>query len=214
MAGELGRVLVVDDEEIIRKLLQRTLEAAHYDVVTAASGEEALNKVSQLDFRVVLCDITMPGMSGIELLQQLTANWPETPVVMVTALADAQTAVEAMKMGAYDYIVKPFDSPDLLQKMHRAMEKRNLLLEQERHQLEIEQKVTEHAAQLQQQFKELVGSLSREHQLLYQMTESKRGGKSLLKRLPEELQKPMSSVDEFSEALIRMLRKGVSRPKL
>ena len=214
MAGEIGRVLVVDDEEIIRKLLQRTLEAAHYDVVTAASGEEALNKVSQLDFRVVLCDITMPGMSGIELLQQLTANWPETPVVMVTALADAQTAVEAMKRGAYDYIVKPFDSPDLLQKMHRAMEKRNLLLEQERHQLEIEQKVTEHAAQLQQQFKELVGSLSREHQLLYQMTESKRGGKSLLKRLPEELQKPMSSVDEFSEALIRMLRKGVSRPKL
>ncbi|MFC2069927.1 sigma-54-dependent transcriptional regulator [Chloroflexota bacterium] len=214
MAGELGRVLVVDDEEIIRKLLQRTLEAAHYDVVTVASGEEALNKVSQLDFRVVLCDITMPGMSGIELLQQLTANWPETPVVMVTALADAQTAVEAMKMGAYDYIVKPFDSPDLLQKMHRAMEKRNLLLEQERHQLEIEQKVAEHAAQLQEQFKELVGSLSREHQLLYQVTESKRGGKSLLKRLPEELQKPMSSVDEFSEALIKMLRKGVSRPKL
>jgi len=214
MAGELGRVLVVDDEEIIRKLLQRTLEAAHYDVVPAASGEEALNKVSQLDFRVVLLDITMPGMSGIEVLQQLTANWPETPVVMVTALADAQTAVEAMKMGAYDYIVKPFDSPDLLQKMHRAMEKRNLLLEQERHRFEIEQKVTEHAAQLQQQFKELVGSLSREHQLLYQLTESKRGGKSLLKRLPEELQKPMSSVDEFSEALIRMLRKGVSRPKL
>ncbi|MFC1949471.1 sigma-54-dependent transcriptional regulator [Chloroflexota bacterium] len=214
MAGELGRVLVVDDEEIIRKLLQRTLEVAHYDVVTAASGEEALNKVSQMDFRVVLCDITMPGMSGIELLQQLTANWPETPVIMVTALADAQTAVEAMKMGAYDFIVKPFDSPDLLQKMHRAMEKRHLLLEQERHRLEIEQKVTEHATQLQQQFKELVESLSREHELLYQLTESKRGDKSLLKRLPKELQKPMASFDEFSEALIRMLRKGVSRPKL
>lgn len=214
MAGELGRVLVVDDEEVVQKLLQRTLEAANYDVVTAADGKEALNKVSQLDFRVVLLDISMPGMSGIEVLRQLNANWPEIVVVMVTALADAQTAVEAMKLGAYDYITKPFESADLLQKMHRAMEKRNLLLEQERHHLEIEQKVTEHAAQLQQQFKELVGSLSREHQLLYQLSKSKQGGKSLLKRLPPELQEPMSSVDEFSEALIRMLRRGVSRPKL
>jgi signal transduction histidine kinase len=124
LTEEQRRILVVDDETTIRKLLQRTLEAAHYDVVTAASGEEALKKVSELDFRVVLLDITMPGMSGMEVLQQLTANWPETPVVMVTALADAQTAVGAMKMGAYDYVIKPFDSPDLLQKIHSAIEKR------------------------------------------------------------------------------------------
>ncbi len=210
MAGELGRVLVVDDEENIRKLLQQTLEGAGYDVVTAANGQEALDKVSQLQIEAVLLDIKMPGMSGMEVLQQITTNWPDVCVVMATAVGDAQTAVETIKLGAYDYITKPFNRDDMVLKVQKAIEKRHLLLENERHRLDLEKRVTGQAERLQQQFVELVETLAREHKLLYKLAEHQRGGaRSLFKKLPKELQEPMSSVEEFSEALLRILKKGI-----
>ncbi len=213
MAGELGRVLVVDEEESIRNLLQRVLKEAGYEVLMAANGEEALVKISQVDFSVVLLDIRMPWISGMEVLQQLTTDHHDICVVMVTAVGDAQTAVEAMKMGAYDYITKPFNRDDLILKMRRAIRKRDLLLENERHRLELEERVAGQAKHLQQQFAELVETLAREHKLLYRLAEQQRGGvKSLLKRLPPELQEPMYSVEEFSEALIRILRRGTLKP--
>ncbi len=127
MTGEQVRILVVDDEEPVRNLLQRILGEAGYNVDTAATGQEALDKVSQLNAGVVLLDIKMPGMSGMEVLQQITTNWPETCVVMATAAGDAQTAVEAMKAGAYDYITKPFNRDDVVLKVQKAIEKRDLL---------------------------------------------------------------------------------------
>ncbi|MFC1943007.1 sigma-54-dependent transcriptional regulator [Chloroflexota bacterium] len=209
MTEKQGSILIVDDEEGVRNLLQRTMEEAGYDVVTAANGQEALDKVSQLKVELVLSDIKMPVMSGIEVLQWLTANRPDTCVVMVTAVADTQTAVEAMKLGAYDYITKPFKLDEVVLKVRRAIEKRDLSLENERHRLDLEERVTEQAQQLQQQFVELVETLAREHKLMYSLAERQRGGiKSLLSKLPKELQKPMSSVEEFSEALIRILRRA------
>jgi len=127
MAGEQVRILVVDDEEPVRNLLRRILGEAGYNVDTAATGQEALDKVSQLNAGVVLLDIKMPGMSGMEVLQQITTTWPETCVVMATAAGDAQTAVEAMKAGAYDYITKPFNRDDVVLKVQKAVEKRDLL---------------------------------------------------------------------------------------
>ena len=209
MAEELGRVLVVDDEESVRNLLQRFLKEAGYDVVTAANGQEALDKMSQLSIEVVLLDIKMPGMSGMAVLQQTATNWPDICVVMATAVVDMQIAVEAMKMGAYDYITKPFNRDDLLLTVRRAIEKRELLLENERHRRDLEKRVGEQAQQLQQQFAELVETLAREHKLLYNISQQQRGGvKSLFKRLPKELQEPMSSVEEFSEALLRILKRS------
>ncbi len=212
MVGELGKVLVVDDEKSVRELLQRTLAEAGYDAVTAANGQEALDKVSQLQIEAVLLDIKMPGMSGMEVLRWLTANRPDTCVIMITAIADAQTAVEAMKLGAYDYITKPFNRDDVVLKVRRAIEKRHLLVENERHRLDLEKRVGKQAQQLQKQFVELVETLAREHRLLYRLTEQQRGAKSLLNRLPPELQEPMSSVEEFSEALIRILRRETLGP--
>ncbi len=90
-------------------------------------GQEALDKVSRLNVGIVLLDIKMPEMSGIEVLQQITTNWPETCVVMVTAAGDAETAVEAMKAGASDYITKPFNRDDVVLKVQKAIEKRDLL---------------------------------------------------------------------------------------
>lgn len=123
MVGEQVRILVVDDEVAVRLVLQRILEELGYHVVTAANGQEALDKMPQLNIRVALLDIMMPGMSGMEVLQQITTNWPETCVIMVTAVADAQTAIEAMKLGAYDYITKPFMRDDVARKVKEAISK-------------------------------------------------------------------------------------------
>ena len=212
MINKLGKVLVVDDEETVRSLLKRTLEGAGYDVATAANGQEALDKVSGIEFDAALLDMKMPGMSGIEVLQQLTAHQPHTCVLMVTAVGDAETAIEAMKVGAYDYIIKPFNPDDVALKLRSALVKRSQMLENERNRLELEKKVGEQTQRLQQQFAELVETLAREHKLLYSLAERQRGGvKSLFSKLPKELQEPMSSVEEFSEALVRILRKGASK---
>jgi len=114
MTGEQVRVLVVDDEESVRNLLQRILEGPGYQVTTVANGKEALYKVSLGEVEVVLLDIKMPEMSGLEVLSKLSADSPDTCVIMVTSVIDTETAVEAMKMGAYDYIIKPFDRDDVL----------------------------------------------------------------------------------------------------
>lgn len=208
----MGKVLVVDDEEGVRSLLERTLARVGYSVVSAANGQEALDRVSQQDIEVVLLDIKMPGMSGMDVLQQLARRWPDIGVVMVTGVADIQTAVEAMKLGADDYITKPFNWDDLLPKVQWAVEKRKLRLENERHRLELQQRVAEQAQQLQEQFAELVMTLAREHKLMYQLAEQRGSAKSLFRKLPAELQQPMSSVEEFTEALLRVLKRGVTRP--
>ncbi len=167
--------------------------------------------MSQLGVGVVLLDIKMPGMSGMEVLGQLTANWPDVCVIMATAVGDAQIAIEAMKSGAYDYIIKPFNRDDVILRLKRAIQKRELWLENERHQLDIEKRVGEQTERLQQLFAELVETLAREHKLIYSLAEHQRGKtKSLLSKLPPELQQPMSSIEEFSEALLRILRRGAS----
>ncbi len=120
---EKVRVLVVDDSVSVRLVLQRMLEEAGCGVVTAANGQEALDKMSQLNLGVVLLDIKMPGMPGMEVLQQIITNWPGTCVIMVTGVDDTQTAVEVMKLGAYDYITKPFKRDDVAQKVQEAISK-------------------------------------------------------------------------------------------
>ena len=209
---EQEKILVVDDEESVRNLLQRTLTEAGYNVTTAANGNEALDKMSQFKIGVVLLDVNMPGMSGIEVLRQLSVNWPEVCVIMATAITDAQTAVEAMKLGAYDYITKPFNRDEVVLSVQRAIEKRHLLAENERHQFELQKRVGEQAARLQEQFVDLVETLAREHKLIYKLAyhEGKRGREALSK-LPKELHEPMASVEEFSEALLKLLRGGLAR---
>jgi len=133
MTNEQIQILVVDDEEPIRQVLLRTLEGVGYNVVTAANGQEALDKVSELEIEAVLLDIKMPGMSGMEVLQQLTTNWPDICVIMVTGVDEApQTAYDTLKAGAYDYITKPFNSSEVIVAVQRAIKKRNLRLEKER----------------------------------------------------------------------------------
>jgi heterodisulfide reductase subunit A len=107
------RILVVDDELIVRDSLKEWLEEDGFQVDTAGSGAEALEKVSREAHHLMLLDIKMPGMDGVEVLKQAKETRPELPVVMMTAYATVETAVEAMKIGALDYLMKPFN-PDTL----------------------------------------------------------------------------------------------------
>ncbi len=107
------RILVVDDELIVRESLQAWLEDEGFAVDMAASGPEALDLLSKQSYQLMLTDIKMPGMDGVELLQKAKEDFPDLCVVMMTAYATVETAVEAMKIGALDYLLKPFD-PDTL----------------------------------------------------------------------------------------------------
>ena len=209
MVEERGRVMVVDDEEGIRNLLQRTLEGAGYNVVTAANGQEALETMSEpeLEIGVALLDIKMPGLSGIEVLQQITIEHPLICVIMVTAVVDTTTAVEAMKLGAYDYVTKPFNPDDVVLAVQRGFERRTLWLENEKHRQRLQERLAGQTERMQEQFTELMNSLTREHQLLFRLKESRPGlGKEILSKLPKELQEPIASAEEFRDALLKILK--------
>lgn len=205
-----GKVLVVDDEEPVRNLLRRTLEEAGYHVTTAAAGEEALDKVSRRETEVMLLDVKMPGLSGLDVLQKVMKDYPDTSVVMVTAVADAQTAVDAMKAGAYDYLTKPFNVGDVALRVRNAIEKRRLVLRGKEYQRELEERVQEQAVRLREQFSQLIQALAREHTLLFAL-EGKAGSKGRrapLPGMPAELQSPTSSVEEFAKALLEAIKSG------
>jgi DNA-binding NtrC family response regulator len=122
-------VLVVDDDESLRRITQMQLEEAGYVAATAESGEEALRKIEEDAPALVITDLKMPGMNGLELLRSVRAQYPQTAVVLVTAFGTVQTAVAAMKAGAYDYITKPIDYEELLLVVHRAVEHQQLVEE-------------------------------------------------------------------------------------
>jgi len=209
MVEERGRVMVVDDEEGVRNLIQRTLEGAGYSVVTAADGQEALDTISELEIGVALLDIKMPGLSGIEVLKQVTIEHPLICVIMVTAMVDTTTAIEAMKQGAYDYITKPFNPDDMVLAVQRGFERRVLWLENEKHRQRLQERLAGQTERMQEQFTELMNSLAREHQLLFRLKESRPGlGKEILSKLPKELQEPIASAEEFRDALLKILKRS------
>ncbi len=202
-------VLVVDDDEDARNILQRTLQQAGFEVAVAVDGAEALRLVPELGIGVVLLDIRMPRLSGIDVLKHLVETVPGICIMMVTAVRDTETAVAAMKLGAYDYVTKPVNRDNVVLAVQRAVERRDLWRANERHREDLEDKVARQADQLQSQFAELVETLAREHTLLYQLAvQQKKDVSRILSKLPPELRKPMSSVDEFRDALIRILSKG------
>ncbi len=117
-----GAVLVVDDADIMRATCQRALERAGYQVLAAASGEEALQFFRDRLIEVAVLDIRMPGISGMELLREIKAKWPSTEVVMMTAFADTAIAEESLNLGASAFMVKPFDNIRILtETVNKAM---------------------------------------------------------------------------------------------
>jgi DNA-binding NtrC family response regulator len=123
------KVLVIDDDASLRRVMEMQLEEVGCDVVAVASGKEALAVLEEFTPALVITDLRIPGMSGMDLLKLLRADHPELTVIMVTAYGTVKTAVEAMKAGAYDYLTKPIDYDELALVINRALEHQQLLEE-------------------------------------------------------------------------------------
>lgn len=154
------RCLVVDDEPRLRQVTAQLLRSDGFDVSTAANGEEALAQLETERFTLVLSDVRMPVMDGIELLQRIRARWPDVAVVMVTAIADVDVAVSCLAHGAMDYLTKPFHVEELRARIGKALEKRRLILENQDYQERLEEKVAVQARRLEELFLASVQSLA------------------------------------------------------
>jgi len=125
----MADILIIDDEKAIRKTLSEILSFEGYKIDEASDGEEGLKKFRERNYDVVLCDIKMPKIDGIEFLQKAGESNPDIPVIMISGHGNIETAVEAVKTGAYDYISKPPDLNRLLITIRNAMDKSNLVSE-------------------------------------------------------------------------------------
>ena len=123
------RMMVIDDDQVIRKGLKRILEQAGYEVEDFASGHLAIEELQRQSFDLVITDLKMPGMSGLDVLKAINVLQPEVPIVLITGYATVETAVEAMKHGAVDFIPKPFTPKDLLEKVVLALEKKVVMFD-------------------------------------------------------------------------------------
>ena len=141
-------ILIVDDEPLIREILVRKLSNSGYRPVAVENAFEALDKMRGTPFPVVLSDIMMPGIDGIELLKKLRASYPDTAVVMITAVSNVSAAVEALREGAYDYLIKPFNLEEVAFSVRNTLEKRRLLLENRGYQERLEEIVQVQTAEI------------------------------------------------------------------
>lgn len=153
-----AKILVVDDEEAIREVVSTLLEARGYECTVVSNGKQALEKFLGDSHDLVVSDIVMPEMDGLKLLDRVREKSREVPVIMVTALHDISTALDAVRRGAYDYILKPFEKEQLYLSVKRALEHRRLLLENQRYQRELERLVEERTYQLRNALQELENS--------------------------------------------------------
>ncbi len=145
------RILVVDDEEAIREIVTSMLATAGYRTQQAGSGQEALQVLeSGESFELLLSDLMMAGLDGLGLLERVKERYPDMPVIMVTAVHDISVALGAIRNGAYDYLLKPFEREQLLATVRRALENRRLRLENRLYQSNLESLVAARTDQLRQ----------------------------------------------------------------
>jgi len=152
MGKSKGRVLIVDDEIYIQEILRSTLGDAGFECVAVGNAEEAMAALKSQDFDLALADIRMPGKQGTELLQDMKATYPEVIVIMITAIDSTEMAIESMRLGAYDYIIKPFNLDQVLLSADRAMDKQRLESANREHQRYIQQVSEERAVETRRLF--------------------------------------------------------------
>ena len=143
------RILVVDDEDTIRLVLAKYLRTRGFDVATAESGDAALETLAGAKFDIMLCDVRMPGLSGVEIVTPALEADPDLGIVMLSAVNDAPTATEAMASGVLDYLTKPIELQELYEAVQRALHKRTLLREQRRVERAIREEVADRTRELE-----------------------------------------------------------------
>ena len=160
MASESPRCLVVDDEPRLRQVLVHLMQNDGFSCREAGNGAEALEVLQREAVPLVLSDLRMPQIDGIELLRQTRARYPDTAVVMITAVADVEVAVSCLAMGAMDYLTKPFHLEEVRARVSQALEKRRLILENREYQDRLEERVAVQARRLEDLFLASVQSLA------------------------------------------------------
>ena len=129
MGAIKAKILVIDDEQIVHESCNRILTEEGYEVKSAFTGQEGFKKIEEEQFDLVITDLKMPGISGMEALKKIKQDNPNIGIIMVTGYSTAETAVEAMKLGAFDYLPKPFTPDELISVINKAVEKKRVLLE-------------------------------------------------------------------------------------
>lgn len=150
-----SKILIVDDEPEVRELLRETLGEERYQCVTAKDGFEALQKIKNDGISVAITDIRMPGIDGLELLRLAQEISPDTAFIMVTGVMEMNTAVSTLKLGAYDYIVKPFNVEELILGVERALERRDLMIRSRLYKENLEERVKRRTSALQKALREV-----------------------------------------------------------
>jgi putative two-component system response regulator len=152
--------LVVDDEPRLRQVLMHLMRSDGFTCVEAGNGEEALAQLQQHPVTLVMTDLRMPKMDGLELLRQVRARWPDVAVVMITAVADVEVAVSCLAIGAMDYLTKPFHLEEVRARVAQAMENRRLVIENRGYQEHLQDKVAVQARRLEELFMASIQSLA------------------------------------------------------
>jgi putative nucleotidyltransferase with HDIG domain len=165
-------VLVVDDEPMIREILRETLEQKGHRVSEAENGRVAIDAIDGGDYDLVITDVKMPVMDGFTLMKNLGDATEELPVIVITSFSDIDVAVEAMRLGAYDYVVKPFNISQVAISVKRALERRALLLENQEYRKGLEEKVVQKTIDLRRKNKKLEQQAELLEDLLLNLRES------------------------------------------
>ena len=152
------RILIVDDEKNVRRSLNKCLTKSGFSCVEAGDAKEALDNLTDKPTDLVILDIMMPGTSGSELLPQIKQSFPDTAVVMATAVVEPDTIIDCMKNGAHDYITKPFDVNELVTNIGTVLKKRQLEINLKEKRQVLEGKVDEQAVELQKLFIDAIES--------------------------------------------------------
>jgi putative two-component system response regulator len=153
-------ILVVDDEEGIRYLLRQKLSSLGYYCLEADTADQALEILAGNTVGLVLLDMKMPGKTGMDILPEIRRRYPQTSVIMATAVNDVNTVIDCMKQGAYDYLTKPFDLTELGMSVNRALEKRRLELALNDYHEHLQQKVNDQARIIRESFLNSITSLA------------------------------------------------------
>lgn len=210
-------LLIVDDEQVIREVLTEKLTSAGYRCDSAGNSAEALKKLENGNaFCLVLSDIDMPGQNGMSLLKEIKSRNPEIDVVMVTGVVDVDTAIQSIRLGASDYLTKPFNLDDVVLTVERTLEKRRLIRENREYQQSLERKVEERTIEVRRKSDE-VERLYRELKIAFEQIRSTYDTtlEALMEALDTrdtETQGHSRRVSEYTVAIARRI--GVVEPEL
>lgn len=156
----MANILVVDDEESVRHLLSRMLLRGGYECTLAADAAEARKFIKDRNFELILCDVAMPGESGIDFIRYVAAEYPDTATIMVTAVDDPEIAETALEAGIYGYMIKPFNANEVIINVRNSLRRRELEIADQTYRKNLEQKVEERTAELQETLKGTIFALT------------------------------------------------------